>query len=235
MLGAVHDLVKSIKLTDTTLPDQRDKPVTTGMSGLCAVDRVAPKVYVEMLDHFRRIFAEETSIPGLKYCRSRNRVASMYLVVRSKRSALGIVAAAVVGLAIVGCKPRTAYEFDALDLTPAQDELSEFSLGHYSIPIPIVASDGSKDGESRNRLQLTFDLYALVAPSYESEIHESWERHEGNVRDNVIRVCRNASLEELQEPELATLKSHLIDAIQDQLGPKSIHRLLISEVATREL
>jgi hypothetical protein len=159
----------------------------------------------------------------------------MYLVVRSDWGAFGIAAFAVVCLAVAGCKPRTAYEFDALDLTPAQDELSEFSLGHYSIPIPIASPEGSIDGESRNRLQLTFDLYALVAPSYESEIRESWERHEGNVRDCVIRVCRNASPEELQEPELATLKSHLTDAIQDQLGPKSIHRLLISEVATKEL
>jgi flagellar basal body-associated protein FliL len=159
----------------------------------------------------------------------------MCLIVRSNRRAFGIVAAAVVGLATVGCKNRTAYEFDALDLTPAQDELTEFSLGHYSIPIPVAASDGAKDGETRNRLQLTFDLYALVAPTSESEIRESWARHEGNVRDCVIRVCRSASMEELQEPELATLKSHLIDAIEDQLGPKSIHRLLISEVATKEL
>ncbi|HEY4233039.1 MAG TPA: flagellar basal body-associated FliL family protein, partial [Lacipirellulaceae bacterium] len=123
----------------------------------------------------------------------------------------------------------------ALDLTPAQDELSEFSLGHYSIPIPIAKSDGPNEGENRNRLQLTFDLYALVTPSYESQMNDSWQRHQGNIRDCVIRVCRNASLEELQEPELATLKSHLTDAVQDQLGPKSIHRLLISEVATKEL
>jgi hypothetical protein len=159
----------------------------------------------------------------------------MYLFARSNWGAFEIVAIALVGLATAGCKPRTAYEFDVLDLTPAQDELAEFSLGHYSIPIPIASPEGPNEGESRNRLQMTFDLYALVAPSCESEIHESWERHEGNVRDCVIRVCRNASLEELQEPELATLKSHLTDAIQDQLGPKSIHRLLISEVATKEL
>jgi Flagellar basal body-associated protein FliL len=159
----------------------------------------------------------------------------MYSVLRSKWGTFGIAAIALVGLATSGCKPRTAYEFDALDLTPAQDELSEFSLGHYCIPIPIASTEGSNDSESRNRMQLTFDLYALVTPSFESEIHESWERHEGNVRDSVIRVCRNASPEELQEPELATLKSHLIDVIQDQLGPKSIHRLLISEVATKEL
>jgi hypothetical protein len=142
---------------------------------------------------------------------------------------------AAIGIALGGCKPRTAYEFDALDLTPTQDELCEFSLGHYNIPIPIAKSDGPNEGENRNRLDLTFDLYALVAPSYESQMNDVWQRHEGSIRDCVIRVCRNASLEELQEPELATLKSHLTDAVQEQLGPKCIHRLLISEVATKEL
>jgi hypothetical protein len=147
--------------------------------------------------------------------------------------ACGIALVALLGIAIGGCKPRTAYEFDALDVTPAQDELSEFSLGHYDVPIPAAKSDG--DGESRNRLEFIFDLYALVAPSCESELHEAWERHEGKIRDCVIRVCRNASLEELQEPELATLKSHLTDAVQEQCGQNGIHRLLMSEVATKEL
>jgi hypothetical protein len=137
--------------------------------------------------------------------------------------------------AVGGCTSQSAYEFDALDSTPAQDDLNELSLGHYSIPIPIAKSDASSDGENRNRMEFAFDLYALVTPSYESQIQDSWERHEGNIRDCVIRVCRNASLEELQEPELSALKSHLIDVVQEQLGPNSIHRLLISEVATKEL
>jgi hypothetical protein len=145
------------------------------------------------------------------------------------------LAASFVFAALVGCESRTAFEFDALDLTPAQDEMSEFSLGHYAIPIPIANSDGPSDGESRNRLILTFDLFALVSPSELPVLTDSWQRHEGNVRDCVIRVCRNASTEELQEPELATLKSHLTDAVQDQIGSKSIHRLLISEVTSKEL
>jgi hypothetical protein len=154
---------------------------------------------------------------------------------RESLQACGIAIVTAIVVAMGGCKSRTAYEFDALDFTPAQDELSEFSMGHFTIPIPISKSEGTGEGESRNRLDLTFDLYALVEPSCESQVHESWERHEGNIRDCVIRVCRNASLEDLQEPELATLKSHLTDAVQDQFGPKSIHRLLISEVSTKEL
>ena len=151
---------------------------------------------------------------------------------RQMRKAL---AAGILVTALGGCGARTAFEFDALDLTPAQDEMSEFALGHYAIPIPIAKSDGLSEGESRNRLVLTFDLFALVSPGDVPVLTDSWQRHEGNVRDCIIRVCRNASTEELQEPELSTLKSHLTDAVQDQIGSKSIHRLLISEVTSKEL
>ena len=62
-----------------------------------------------------------------------------------------------------------------------------------------------------------------------------WQRHEGKIRDRVIQVCRNARLEDLQEPELAKLKSHLVDAVQAELGTNSIRRLLIAEVVTQKL
>lgn len=145
------------------------------------------------------------------------------------------LAAGCIFMPLGGCESRTAFEFDALDLTPAQDEMTEFALGHYAIPIPIAKSEGVVEGESRNRLVFTFDLFALVSPGDVPVLTDSWGRHEGNVRDTVIRVCRNASTEELQEPDLSTLKSHLTDAVQDQLGLKNIHRLLISEMTSKEL
>ena len=158
----------------------------------------------------------------------------MWITDINRRMRRGLAAGFLAAM-VCGCESRTAFEFDALDLTPAQDEMSEFALGHYAIPIPIAKSDGLSEGESRNRLVLTFDLFALVSPSEGPALTDSWSRHEGNVRDTVIRVCRNASTEELQEPELSTLKSHLTDAVQDQLGSKSVHRLLISEMTSREL
>ena len=145
------------------------------------------------------------------------------------------LAAGIVVAALTGCSSPPTYEFDELDSTPAQDELIEFPLGKYSIPIPLVHPYDNGSGSKRNRLEFSFELHALVTGDYESQLAELWERHEGTVRDRIILVCRNAKLEELQEPELATLKSHLTDAIQAELGPKGIRRLLISEVDTQKL
>ena len=134
-----------------------------------------------------------------------------------------------------GCGGRSTYEFDELDLTPAHDELSEFSLGHYAIPMPTVKSYGPGGNVTSNHVEFAFELHALVTRDYEAKLSALWERHRGNIRDRVIRVCRNATLEELREPEFAMLKARLTDAIQAELGRRSIRRLLLTDVAMREI
>lgn len=147
-----------------------------------------------------------------------------------------LVGLAAVVLALAGCGAQPTYELDELDLTPAQDELAEVSLGHYVIPIPYSRTQtGGTNSLPRNRIELSFDLHVLVTRGYESQVSDMWQRHEGKIRDAIIGVCRNASLEHLQESELATLKSHLTDAVQAQLGSKSIRRLVVTEIRTTEI
>jgi hypothetical protein len=71
-------------------------------------------------------------------------------------------AAGLLVVAASGCGPKEDFEFDKLDLTPAQDELIEFSLGKYVIPVPLLRSSGSDDGVKRNRVEFSFALHALV-------------------------------------------------------------------------
>ncbi len=138
-------------------------------------------------------------------------------------------------VALAGCESKSTYAFDELDSTPAQDELIEFSLGNYKIPIPLTHNFGPTAAPKRNRLEFSFELYALIARDYQSQLASLWHRHEGKIRDHVIQACRNAKLEELEEPELSKLKSHLNDAIQAELGANSIRRLLVSEVVLSKL
>lgn len=150
-------------------------------------------------------------------------------------SLLANFAAGLLVVAAIGCGPKEDFEFDELDLTPAQDELIEFSLGKYVIPVPLLRSSGSGDGVKRNRVEFSFALYALVTSDCKKRLAGQWKRHEGKLRDRIILICRNATIEDLQEPELATLKTHLTDAVHAELGSNCIRRLLISEVITRKL
>jgi len=149
------------------------------------------------------------------------------------RRALAACAAAV--CLAGGCGSHSTFEFDALDLAPPQEELSEFLLGQYSIPIPVAEQRGSKVLGHRTRFQLDFALYALVRPENKSTIADDWARHEGKIRDHVIRVCRNASVDELHEPELLTLKARLMDVLASQIGKQDVRQLLITEVMSQKL
>lgn len=134
-----------------------------------------------------------------------------------------------------GCGDSENFEFDELDLTPTQDELIELPLGEYTVPIPLIQSTSLDEGVKRNRVEFAFSLYALVSPDCKKNLVSQWKRHERKVRDRVILVCRNATAEDLQESELAKLKSHLTDAVHAELGKRCIRRLLISDVVVRKL
>ena len=147
------------------------------------------------------------------------------------------IMALVAGLlcAAPGCGEQEDFEFDELDLTPAQDEMIEFSLGKYVVPIPLIQAVSLDEGVKRNRVEFAFSLYALVSPDCEKRLRSQWKRYEGKLRDRVILVCRNATAEDLQEQEFATLKSHLTDAVHAELGTQCIRRLLITDVVVRKL
>jgi flagellar basal body-associated protein FliL len=134
-----------------------------------------------------------------------------------------------------GCNSKSAFEFDQLDVAPAEEELTEFPLGEYKIPIPLADDQNQAAIVRRNRLELDFQLYALVSPKEESQFEDAWTRHEGVIRDQVISICRRATAEELQEPELVTLKARLTDVLASQLGEKRLRQLLITDVVSQEL
>jgi Flagellar basal body-associated protein FliL len=143
------------------------------------------------------------------------------------------LAGAAIGAA--GCGAKSKFKFDELDVAQTVEELAEFSLGDYKIPIPVAVDDGAEAQVRRNCLQFEFQLYALVAPKEEYQLAEAWERHQGVIRDKVIIICRSATVDDLQEPELATLKARLTDVLAAQLGEKRFRQLLITDVVSQPL
>jgi hypothetical protein len=141
----------------------------------------------------------------------------------------------VAGLLLAGCGQRAEFEFDYLDVAPVEEDLAEVPLGEYHIPVPVPSTRGRQQPAHRNRLQLDFRLVALVPPADEPLFSDAWQRHEGQIRDRVIAICRNASAEELLEPELATLKARLTDALAGQVGEKGMRQLLITDLVSQPL
>src|SRR4029078_9704087 len=156
------------------------------------------------------------------------------MFVENRRIAV-LLAGALFGRAIHGRKAKSGFQFDRLDMLPPEEELKEFPLGEYKIPIPIVEDRAQNKLTRRNRFQFQFALYAVVSPKDKSQIEDAWDGHEGQIRDQVMNVCRSASLDELQEPELSTLKARLTDVLAAKLGEKPLRALVINEVVSQQL
>jgi|tagenome__1003787_1003787.scaffolds.fasta_scaffold20339056_2 hypothetical protein len=142
----------------------------------------------------------------------------------------------VVACALVGCQSKSSFKFDLMDQLPPEETLNEFPLGDYKIPISVVIEDRAQNKLTRrNRLELDFKLFALVSPKEKPQIEEAWGHHEGQIRDDVMNVCRCASIDELQEPELTTLKARLADVLTAKLGEKPLRALVINQIVTQQL
>jgi hypothetical protein len=137
--------------------------------------------------------------------------------------------------AVSGCKSKPPFQLDGIDVLPPAEELKEFSLGQYQIPIPVVDDRNQAKLTRHNRFQFDFTLYALVSPKEKSQMEDAWERHEGQIRDQIINVCRSATLDELQEPEFATLKARLTDVLAAKLGEKPLRQLVLNAIVSQPL
>ena len=146
-----------------------------------------------------------------------------------------LCAMGVLGCAAGGCNSKTTFQLDGVDVLPPVEELKEFSLGEYRIPISVIDDRNQAKLTRHNRFQFNFALYALVSPKEKSQIEDAWGRYEGQIRDQVISICRSATLDELQEPELATLKARLTDVLAAKLGEKPLRQLVFNAVVSQPL
>ena len=147
------------------------------------------------------------------------------------RASTWLIPLAALPWAAAGCNSAPEVDLREIAAVPEVDRDVEFSLGSYSIPIPASLSDGRR----RNVMQLKFDLHAVIAPKDEIKVRDVWSHHEGKFRDSVITICRRASLEDLGEPKLATLKSHLRAAARQLMGETRIRQIVIGEVISEPL
>lgn len=145
-------------------------------------------------------------------------------------------AAVLVASTVFGCAEKEAdVLLDDISVLPAREELVEVPLGAFMIPVPVVLDEATPRLEADNLIQLDFDLVAVVEPDHKKRIERYLERHEGRVRDEVIRVCRNTARDDLMESEWSTLKAHLLDAVQPLLGGLGIRRLATPRIVKEPL
>ena len=111
------------------------------------------------------------------------------------------------------------------------EQLVEVSLGAFRVPLaPNDAALRDVELPPRNGLLLRFELHALVPPKLEAAVLKRMDSHEVRVRNDVMNTCRSASLDELGEPSLTSLKLRLTKVVANHLGPSHVRRVVLSHV-----
>jgi len=111
----------------------------------------------------------------------------------------------------------------------------EVPLGKYSIPIAARSNQDSFNEQEAIWIQLKFDLFAVVAPENESALLAAWEHHRGLYYDGALKICRSASLDDVLDPNLASIKSRLTDLSRSIFGKTRIRQLLYSNIITEAI
>lgn len=136
---------------------------------------------------------------------------------------------------VIGCggsEPEIPEEYL---LVPDRPEAAEVDFGSYVIPIPNQNPATRAAFGTRNYMQLQFVLFGIVDPEDESSARRLAERHRSELRDRVIKTCRNTSPGELQDPELLTLKLRLVDATQPVFEGVTFQTLLVRDLMIEAL
>lgn len=130
-------------------------------------------------------------------------------------------------LGITGCggeqAPRLVDYLEDLEFDASTDATVEVPLGSYHIPVAIPRK-GRSDLAWR---RLKFSLYAVTDENRQDSLLEVWEHRKGPFQDEVLRIVRNVTTDELEDPRLSSVKMRLTDMARDQLGEHRVQQLVI--------
>ena len=123
------------------------------------------------------------------------------------------------------------------DLDETQNELEtvgssvetvEVKIDEFRITNSLAPSQGSE-------INLTFTLAAVVSRNAQSDFSDAVKQNQFRVAQAVGRVCRSATLQDLTDPELGTIKRLIKEEINKVLATSYIIVIIISDWQAREL
>jgi len=152
-------------------------------------------------------------------------------IARQPRQVPSVAIVTVATLLFGGCGTRQSISLKDLASVPAGEEMVEVSVGQFRIPVvgrqEYLAAP--QDEPTRNRYVVAFELILALHPSQENYVKHRLSQHEGAFRDEIYGVFRNASLDELGEPTLSTLKGRVVEIVNTYVGANRVKSVVLSE------
>ena len=118
---------------------------------------------------------------------------------------------------------------DELEFNAPLKSVKEVEVGQYRIACAARYQDRSGREALPVWVQVNFVLYAEGSSQDENALLAACERHRGLLDDAVIRVFRNASIDELSDNRWAAIKSKLIDKIRPLRGEHRVRQIFFND------
>lgn len=139
-------------------------------------------------------------------------------------------------LMVVGCSDsQVSLGIAEIERGRIREQLVEVSLGEFSVPIPVGEPVSQGVVRQKNLLLLRFSLWALVAPDDTARVERLMKRNAGAIRDRVIVTCRSAPLDDVQDPNMAALRSRLLDQLLPLFEGNLLRRVFVTDTLTDPL
>ncbi len=132
---------------------------------------------------------------------------------------------------LVGCGGEEVVKLDdyleELEFDRPLESVKEIKVNSYRFPCAASHHDAAGADLAPMWVQMKFDLYVIAAEGDEKAVLAGIERHRGMIDDTVMAVCRNSTIEQLQDNRWATLKANLLDAIRPLLGDERVRQITL--------
>lgn len=116
---------------------------------------------------------------------------------------------------------------EELEFDRPLESVKEIKVNTYRIPCAAQHHDATGRDLPPLWVQMKFDLYVIAAEEDESAVLASIERHRGMLDDTIIKVCRQSTLEQLQDNRWSSIKTQLLDAVRPLLGEERIRQITL--------
>lgn len=120
---------------------------------------------------------------------------------------------------------------EELEFDRPLESVKEIKVNSYRIPCAAQSRDAAGADVPPVWVQMKFDLYVIAAEEHEKAVLKSIERHRGMLDDTVVAICRETSIDQLQDTSWATIETRLLEAIRLLLGEERIRQITFSSSA----
>ncbi len=136
-------------------------------------------------------------------------------------------------LGLCGCARESAGFDDEAWARRMSGELVEVPIGKYRVTLSMPYQDREIPVFEAG-MCLEFTLDALVLPDDQPLFEKLLEERHDEFNDELIRVCRNASWEDLSDPNVSLIKGSLRAVSDEIFKPNLVKKFVISDLSTQQ-